>query len=63
MSSITGPKIRGKSKRDIFLYVRLDKEMNDRIKECIDMLGTTKTDVVEAGINILYDQLKRERCS
>ena len=61
MSTHTGNKIRGKTRRDYFLNIRLDKEMNDRIRECIEMSGDTKTDVVEAGINILYDMLIKQK--
>lgn len=49
MSLKKGQKLKDVTK-DIMLRVRIDKETNEKLEETVEILGTTKSDIVRQGI-------------
>lgn len=41
------------------IFVLVSKETQEQLKECMKILGTTKSDVVRKGIKRMYDDLKK----
>ena len=41
------------------IFVMVSKETQQQLKECMNILGTTKSDVVRKGIKRIYDDLKK----
>ena len=41
------------------IFVLVSKETQEQLKECMNILGTTKSDVVRKGIKRIYDDLKK----
>ena len=41
------------------IFVLVSKETQQQLKECMNILGTTKSDVVRKGIKRIYDDLKK----
>lgn len=46
------------SKKDR-IFVRVDKETQEKLAECTQMLDTTRSEVVRKGIDMVYDSLKK----
>lgn len=41
------------------IFVLVSKETQEQLKECMEILKTTKSDVVRKGIKRIYDDLKK----
>lgn len=57
MSPRTGRPIEGRSRKDIKLQVRVDKETLDEIDEIAEELFTTRTGVLMKGFELLKKRL------
>lgn len=57
MSPRTGRPIKGNSKRDKSLQLRMSAEELELLDECAKRLDTTRTEVVNKGIRLVKDQL------
>lgn len=57
MSPRTGRPIKGTSKRDQSLQIRMSKEEMDRLDECARRLDTSRTEVVNKGILMVEKKL------
>ncbi len=45
--------------KDISLKVRLDKETDEKLDECIQALGVSKAEVIRRGVHKVHDELKQ----
>ena len=57
MSPRTGRPIKGNSKRDKSLQLRMSAEELKLLDECAKRLDTTRTEVVNKGIRLVKNQL------
>lgn len=57
MSPRTGRPIKGSSKRDKSLQLRMSAEELELLDECAKRLDTTRTEVVNKGIRLVKNQL------
>lgn len=60
MSPRTGRPIKGTSKRDKSLQIRMTKEELELLDECVEQLQSTRTDVVNKGIRLVKDDLGKK---
>lgn len=61
MSPRTGrpPKL-GKTK-EVSLQMRITKETADKLQKCADELAISRTAVIEKGIDLVDEQIKRQK--
>lgn len=61
MSPRTGrpPKL-GKTK-EVSLQMRITKETADKLQKCADELAISRTEVIEKGIDLVDEQIKRQK--
>lgn len=59
MSPRTGrpPKL-GQSKK-ISLQLRITQETADKLKECSDILSVSRTEVIEQGVELIHERIKK----
>mgnify|MGYP001152296125 CR=1 FL=1 len=60
MSPRTGRPIKGTSKRDKYLQIRMTAEELELLDECVEQLKSTRTDVVNQGIQLVKAELDKE---
>lgn len=60
MSPRTGRPIKGTSKRDKSLQLRMSQEELDLLDECAKSLAKTRTDVVNQGILLVKQELDKK---
>lgn len=60
MSPRTGRPIKGTSKRDKSLQIRMTKEELELLDECVEQLQSTRTDVVNHGIRLVKSELGKK---
>ena len=61
MSPKTGRPIKGTSKRDKSLQLRMSAEELETLVECAKRLGATRTDVVNKGIQLVKKELDKAK--
>ena len=59
MSPRTGRPIKGTSKRDKSLQLRMSSEELELLDECAKKLSTTRTDIVNKGIRLVKAELDK----
>ncbi|MEY8282042.1 hypothetical protein AAK917_12400 [Oscillospiraceae bacterium 52-8] len=57
MSPKTGRPIKGSSKKNLALQIRMNKEEMERLDECVKKMNATRTEAVNAGIQLLKEKL------
>ncbi len=57
MSPRTGRPLKGTSKRDKYLQIRMTVEELELLDDCVKELQSTRTDVVNQGIRLVKDSL------
>lgn len=60
MSPRTGRPIKGTSRRDKNLQIRVTAEELALLDECVERLNSTRTDVVNRGIHLVKDKLDKK---
>lgn len=45
--------------KDYMLRVRIDKITTEKLEQCAKLLGTTKSDVIRKGIDMVEEDLKK----
>lgn len=45
--------------KDISLKIRLDKDTNKKLDECVQTLDVSKAEIIRRGIHKVYDNLKK----
>lgn len=60
MSPRTGRPLKGTSKRDRSLQIRMTVEELELLDECVDQLQSTRTDVVNKGIQLVKAGLDKK---
>lgn len=60
MSPRTGRPIKGTSKRDKSLQLRMSREELELLDECSKRLEITRTDVVNKGIKLVKEELDKK---
>ncbi len=60
MSPRTGRPIKGEERKDINLQLRITKATNDKLFYCSEKLNISRTEVIEQGIDIIYDDLTKK---
>lgn len=60
MSPRTGRPIKGESKRDKSLQLRMSGEELRLLDECAKRLNTSRTDVVNKGVRLVKSELDKE---
>lgn len=60
MSPRTGRPIKGTSKRDKSLQLRMSREELELLDECSKRLELTRTDVVNKGIKLVKEELDKK---
>lgn len=61
MSPRTGRPIKGTSKRDKSLQLRMSEEELNLLDECAKRLNATRTDVVNQGIKLVKSELDSKK--
>jgi len=57
VSPRTGRPLKGTSKRDKYLQIRMTVEELELLDDCVKELQSTRTDVVNQGIRLVKDSL------
>ena len=60
MSPRTGRPVKGTSKRDKSLQLRMSSEELALLDECSKRLGITRTDVINKGIKLVKEELDKK---
>lgn len=60
MSPRTGRPIKGTSKRDKYLQIRMTTEELEILDDCVEKLQSTRTDVVNQGIQLVKLELDKK---
>ena len=60
MSPRTGRPIKGTSKRDKSLQLRMSADELNLLDECAELLNVTRTDVVNKGIRLVKSELDKK---
>lgn len=60
MSPKTGRPIKGESKRDKSLQLRMSEDELELLDECAKQLNTSRTDVVNKGIRLVKTELDKK---
>ena len=61
MSPRTGrPPKSGKTK-EVSLQLRITKETADKLQQCADELSVSRTEVIEKGIDLVDEQIRRKK--
>lgn len=60
MSPRTGRPVKGASKRDKSLQLRMSAEELELLDECAKRLKATRTDVVNKGVRLVKDDLDKK---
>lgn len=60
MSPRTGRPLKGTSKRDKSLQIRMTMEELELLDKCVDQLQSTRTDVVNKGIHLVKAELDKK---
>lgn len=60
MPSRTGRPVKGTSKRDKGLQLRMSQDELDLLSECSKLLGESRTDVVNRGIKLVKKELDKK---
>lgn len=60
MSNRTGRPPKGEQIRSGKLTIRISGQESKKIQECADKLGTTRTDAIIAGIDLLKAELDKK---
>ena len=60
MSPRTGRPTKGKEKKDVSLQLRITKTTNERLQYCSDTLNKSRTEVIEQGVDMIYDDLQKK---
>ncbi len=61
MSPKTGRPLKGESKKDIRLQLRLNREEIDLIEECAARTGKNRTEVIISGVQMLKSKLDAKK--
>lgn len=61
MSPRTGRPIKGNSKRDKSLQLRMSEQELELLDECATALEISRTDVVNKGIQLVKDELDKKK--
>lgn len=61
MSPRTGRPLKGETKKEIRLQLRLNSEENALIEECAERMNTTRIDVVMQGIKMVKAKLDEKQ--
>lgn len=60
MSPKTGRPLKGTSKRDKYLQIRMTAEELGLLDECAEQLQSTRTEVVNKGIRLVKSELDKK---
>lgn len=60
MSPRTGRPVKGTSKRDKSLQLRMSQDELNLLDECSKILGESRTDVVNRGIRLVKEELDKK---
>ena len=61
MSPRTGRPLKGETKRDNRVVIKLDEGEYATLEECVERLSATKTDVVVKGIKLVKQELDKDK--
>ena len=61
MSPRTGRPIKGTQKKDVSLQLRISKDTDAKLRECADFMGLSRTEVIELGIDKLYESVSTKK--
>jgi len=61
MSPRTGRPIKGTHKKDVSLQLRISKDTDEKLRECANSMGLSRTEVIELGIDKLYEDVSRKK--
>lgn len=54
MSPRTGRPLKGEEKKNVSLQLRISESTAKKLKECSEVLGISRTEVVEQGIDLIH---------
>ena len=61
MSPRTGRPPKQGITKDVSLQMRVTKETADKLQKCADILSISRTEVVEKGIDLVDEQIRRKK--
>lgn len=61
MSPRTGRPIKGAQKKDVSLQLRISKDTDEKLRECANSMGISRTEVIELGIDKLYEDVSKKK--
>lgn len=61
MSPRTGRPIKGTQKKDVSLQLRISKNTDEKLRECANSMGISRTEVIELGIDKLYEDVSPKK--
>jgi hypothetical protein len=59
MSPRTGRPIKGEQRKSVSLQLRISENTSEQLQECSELLGISRTEVIEQGIDIVHRELKK----
>ncbi len=61
MSPRTGRPPKHGEPKDVSLQMRITRETADKLQKCADELAVSRTEVVEKGIDLVDEQIRRNK--
>lgn len=57
MSPRTGRPLKGDTPKNISLQLRISDKTNNELKQCSETLKISRTEVIEKGVELIYNQV------
>lgn len=57
MSPRTGRPVKGEAPKNISLQLRISEKTAKELKKCSEMLGISRTEVIEKGVELIHNEL------
>lgn len=54
MSPRTGRPLKGEKRKDVSLQLRISEDTANKLNECSEILGISRTEVIEQGIDLIH---------
>lgn len=55
----TGRPPKGETSKNVSLQLRISQATADKLRKCADTMGISRTEVIEQGIDIIYEKVRK----
>lgn len=61
MSPRTGRPPKGESSKNVKLQLRITEKTANELKECAELMGISRTEVIEKGVELIHNEVVRKK--